>query len=107
QVAKGFGANGIVQSICQESFGPAIDTIIDRLSRHLGGVCFPQPIERKDDDKIACDVIWELPTQPIGGSPVSCNERQFLSALPGTGPSGGKLCKVDQLPVGGMPSQVL
>jgi len=32
QVARGFGANGIVQSICQDDFGPAIMAIVDRIA---------------------------------------------------------------------------
>ena len=32
EVAQGFGPNGIVQSICQEDFGPAVEAIVDRIA---------------------------------------------------------------------------
>ncbi len=35
QVAKGFGANGIVQSICQDDFAPALDLIAKRIGSVL------------------------------------------------------------------------
>src|SRR5262249_24126472 len=36
QVAKRFGTNGIVQSICQEDFTPAIDRLVERIASKLG-----------------------------------------------------------------------
>jgi len=35
EVARGFGANGMVQSICREDFGPAVDTIIRVIGQRL------------------------------------------------------------------------
>ncbi|HMI91072.1 MAG TPA: hypothetical protein VK509_06890 [Polyangiales bacterium] len=35
EVARGFGANGMVQSICQEDFGPAVDTIVRSIGQRL------------------------------------------------------------------------
>jgi hypothetical protein len=35
ELAKGFGPNGIVQSICQDDFSTAMDVIIDRLATRL------------------------------------------------------------------------
>jgi hypothetical protein len=31
EVAKGFGANGVVQSICESDFGPAMELITRRI----------------------------------------------------------------------------
>lgn len=39
EVAKGFGVNAVVQSICQDDFGPAMDAIIDRLAPGLVASC--------------------------------------------------------------------
>jgi hypothetical protein len=36
EVARGFGENGVVESICQEDFSGAVDRIIRAISRHLG-----------------------------------------------------------------------
>ncbi len=35
QVARGFGENGVVQSICQENFTSAVDAIVETISRHF------------------------------------------------------------------------
>ncbi len=39
QVAQGFGANGLVQSICQEDFRPALDAIVAKLGERLVKRC--------------------------------------------------------------------
>ena len=43
EVARGFGENGVVQSICQEDFGPAIDAIIERIGDRLRDPCVRSP----------------------------------------------------------------
>jgi hypothetical protein len=35
QVARGFGENGVVRSICQQNFTSAMDAVIQAISRHL------------------------------------------------------------------------
>ena len=35
EVAEGFGENGLVQSICADDFGPAIDAIAALIGKHL------------------------------------------------------------------------
>lgn len=39
EAAAGFGANGIVRSICDESLAPAVDAIFDRVALRLAGAC--------------------------------------------------------------------
>ena len=39
ELAKAFGANGTVQSICQDDFGPAIDGVVDMLARRIMEPC--------------------------------------------------------------------
>lgn len=39
QVAQAFGENGIVQSICQKDFGPAIDVIVGAIARTVANAC--------------------------------------------------------------------
>jgi hypothetical protein len=105
QVAKGIGANAVVQSICQDDFGPAMDAIIDVIAKQLGAVCLPRPLVRKADGFVGCNVVWELPkpgTAPEQ-TPVDCTGASFLGPVdPGRAPTnerGGKNCKVTQLPV--------
>jgi hypothetical protein len=104
EVAEGFGDNGIVRSICQEDFRPAIDAIAGRIATRLGAGCLPRPIVR-DDDGLAggCDVLWALPTPgaALAGTPTECSELPFLSPAgeDATSAQGGAVCQVDQLAV--------
>jgi hypothetical protein len=106
EVARGFGANGSVQSICQDDFGPAIDTIVERIAGQLGAPCLPRPLARRSDGTVGCQLIWELP--PAGAAPaatpVGCGQAgfEFLSE-PSSGQvvsdRGGAICQVHQLAV--------
>ena len=39
EVAESFGANGVVQSICQEDFTPVVDAILQRVAARVSGSC--------------------------------------------------------------------
>ncbi|MBN1653982.1 MAG: hypothetical protein JXA30_09415 [Deltaproteobacteria bacterium] len=97
EVARGFGENGMIHSICSPSFAPAIDSIIDVISNKIGGICFPRSMPRDSNGMIDCDVVW---TMPPGWS---CDDYPFLSSPPADGitfdESGRARCAVDQLPV--------
>lgn len=41
EVASAFGANGVVQSICQDDFTPVIGAILDRVASRARGECVP------------------------------------------------------------------
>ena len=105
EVAQGFEANGIVRSICQEDFRPAIDAIAERVSARLGGGCLPRSLDRNDDGLVGCDLLWALP--PAGaapvGTPTACAELPFLSPAgeDATTARGGVVCEVEQLAVSG------
>jgi hypothetical protein len=108
-VAKGFGANSVIQSICQADFGPALDAIINVIARQLGAVCLPRTLVRNSDGKVGCNVVWELPRPEVRqvGTPVACGEPGWEFLIdPGTDRSrvsdkGGAVCKVAQLAVTG------
>lgn len=104
QVARGFGQNGIVQSICQDDYGPAVNAIAARVGSSLGAACLPRKIARATTGLVACDVLWELP--PPGAAPAStpttCNAPafSFLQARKGgssMSDQGGQICNVVQL----------
>lgn len=105
QLAKDFGRRGLVQSICEEDFGPAIDAITQVIADGLRSPCLPEAMTRGSDGKLACDVIWTLPPADAeaAGAPVDCSERAFLAPLEqdagGASRDGGRRCKVTQLPV--------
>jgi len=107
EVARGFGENGIVQSICEGDLSPAIDAIVDRIATQLGASCLPRPLVRDSAGVVGCDVVWELPAPGMAptGTPTQCAEPGFPFLLPvadgqeTTTARGGKRCKVAQLAV--------
>jgi hypothetical protein len=115
QVAQGFGENGIVQSVCQDDFGPAMDAIVELIGNHIGSVCVPHKQVRNSDGLVGCNVVWQLPAPDVArpGTPTQCQSPDFpfLSPLdPGdqlavsvTGVTGAT-CTVAQLRVVDDPS---
>jgi len=106
KVAKEFGANAVIQSICGDDFAPAVNQIIDIIAKQLGAVCLPRELTRDSDGRVSCDVVWELPlpgTAPAG-TPTACQQRMGLLDLPAadrpqTSKDGRPLCVVKQVPV--------
>jgi len=105
EVAKGFGANGIVQSSCEDDYAPAIDAIVNRIAPNLGSTCLDQGLGRNSSQLVACDVIWELPPagHAVVGTPTRCDAASHEFLLPPRGGAtrtdqGGARCRVAQLP---------
>ncbi len=95
RVAEGFAENGVVESICQESFTGAMDSIIRAISQRLGGRCLPRKLKRNSDGKVQCDVLWLMPEGQGCDLP-------FINSPPPEQPRqkhGRTLCLVDQVPV--------
>ncbi|MDH5673735.1 MAG: hypothetical protein OEZ06_16385 [Myxococcales bacterium] len=107
EVARRFRDSGIVQSICEDDFGPAMDAIINLIADRLGNVCLPRPLVRNSNGLVDCKVVWELPPPHLAqaGTPTACRQSgwEFLQ-LPDTGRAtvaehGGAVCQVSQLAV--------
>jgi hypothetical protein len=96
EVARGFGSNSMVQSICQESFTTAIEPILQRMAASFTGACINTVVDRDDDGKVACDVLWRLPEASMPGVPESCDDASFLSPAGEGRPDN--VCRVAQLP---------
>jgi hypothetical protein len=109
EVAQGFGENGIVQSICQDDFGPAIDAIIAIIAKQLGAVCLPRPLVRNAEGLVGCNVVWELPAPNMApsGTPTQCQADGWPFLLPPEAGEetmnkrGGARCRIAQLAVQG------
>lgn len=105
QVAKGLGAQATVQSICSETFEPAMDAVIELITDRLKGVCLSRPLVRNDQGVVSCEVVWELPPASATGSSAlhDCSELAYLSrpgaGRPQTSVQGRALCTMTQLPV--------
>jgi hypothetical protein len=104
EVAKGFGRNSVVQSICQSSFAPAMEPIVDRITQSLTVGCLPKDLKRDSGGKVACDVIWELPLLGTPNASIQqCEERPYLSTPKDrdlrTTADGRARCLMNQVPV--------
>jgi hypothetical protein len=98
QVARGFGANGFIDSICRADFKPAIDQLIDRIGARLGSGCLDTALPRGDDGLVPnCKVLWQLPNEPhSAGTPSVCGQQGWEFLKKGVSDT---LCEVTQLPV--------
>lgn len=62
---------GVVQSICQADFGPAIDVLVNRIAHALGGACLPRELNPDADGNVGCEVLEVL---PITGNYTHCSD---------------------------------
>jgi hypothetical protein len=101
QVARGYGKNGFIQSVCQDNLAPAVHALAKHIGSRLGSGCINAHQATDGDGRAACDVVWELPpphTAPAG-VPVSCDDLDFASAAGKSDVNGGELCKIAQAAV--------
>jgi hypothetical protein len=103
EVARAFGANGLVRSICESSFEGAIDSIVEAIVRQLPNVCLPFELVPNSGGLIEhCGVVWELPLQPGPGAISACSALPYLRAPksgPARTPEGRLRCEVAQVAV--------
>lgn len=107
EVAKGFGENSFVHSICSDDYSPATDHLVEIVRKQVTPRCLPQPLKRGAEGKVSCEVIWQLPmpgTAPES-TPTSCDAAPYMqpvdSKLARTNERGGVNCAIDQLAVVG------
>jgi len=84
ELARAFGINGTVHSICETDFGATLDAITQSIQARLGSPCLPNPLARAQDGLLACELIWTLPTadRALAGTPSACGEPGFPFLLP-------------------------
>jgi hypothetical protein len=105
ELAKLFGENGMVQSICQDDFAPALESIVETMAKPLGEMCMAQRLQREADGRVDCKMYWELPPASLRTStvtPVECAELGDLvepGAVADDSASGGRRCEIHQLAV--------
>jgi hypothetical protein len=61
------GANGVVQSICQEDYSGALDAIIAKIADVLGGTCLPRSLNRNSTGEVECDVVEVIDPEIVPG----------------------------------------
>jgi hypothetical protein len=101
ELARRFGGNGAVASICADDYAPLLDPM-DIIAAQLGAVCLPRPFVRDDAGRIPCRVFWHLPPPERAHelTPTSCSERAYLTPAGGESRQpGGQRCEVRQLAI--------
>lgn len=104
EVAKGMGADAVLQSICDNNFAGALTPVAERVSQALTVGCLPEPHPRDGLGNVACDVVWELPpANALNASLVLCDERSFLRVPDNrderVSADGRVRCLLNQVPV--------
>jgi len=54
------GGSGIVRSICEADFRPAMEAISSLIQKQFDGACLARPLDRDEDGQVACRVIETL-----------------------------------------------
>lgn len=82
QVAKDFGDNSIIASICPKvstgdkadpnyGYTPAVNAIIDRLKDAIKSKCISRPVDVKEDGTVQCNVV-EVTSREADGTCAPC-----------------------------------
>jgi len=99
ELTKQFGENGVVTSVCEDDYTPALKVVIDKIAAQLTGACLPRKLNPGSDGKVACDVV-EI---KAAGSQVGCDPNKGRSErLPDrkVGNSTRVVCRMNQVPNG-------
>lgn len=57
EVARGFGENGVVTSICEDDYRAALDAVIGKIAGKLSGECLPRRLTRNPNGLVSCRVV--------------------------------------------------
>jgi len=96
QVAKAFGDNGVVTSICENEYQSALSVIIKKIADQLTGACLPRKLTPNAEGKVECDVV------EIKADLSDCDPgKGRIERLPNRTVNGSQrtVCRIDQVPV--------
>jgi hypothetical protein len=100
EVAKAFGQNGVITSICEEDYGPALSAVISKIASKLSGACLPRELKVNAQGLVECTVVEikasddPKPCEATPGRTRSLDDRYIEGQR-------HKVCEVAQLPVHG------
>jgi hypothetical protein len=98
QVAAGFGENGVITSICEDTYAAALNAIIEKIAGKLSGECLPRSLVRDPEGLVECRVVEikspgdVTPCDPARGRIRELPNRLFEGTL-------RRVCEIQQLPV--------
>jgi hypothetical protein len=102
EVAKAFGANGVVTSICEDEYLSLLGTLIDKIAAQLTGACLPRKLSPDPVTKKVDCVVVEIQAagyQPPGGAPPCDPAKGRIEQLPNRRVNGTDrtVCLIDQV----------
>jgi hypothetical protein len=97
EVAKAFGSNGVVTSICEDEYLSLLDTLIDKIAAQLTGACLPRKLTADPVTKKVDCVVVEI---QAAGSSLGCDPAKGrIEQLPNRRVNGSDrtVCLIDQV----------
>jgi hypothetical protein len=97
-IFEGFGENGVITSICEDDYGPALNAVITKIAGKLSGQCLPRSQQRNALGLVDCRVVEikragdRTPCDPNRGRTRKLDDRVV-------GDTARMVCEVAQLPV--------
>jgi hypothetical protein len=74
RVAKDFGENAVVYSICADDYAPALDKVIEKIAAKLRGNCLPRQLTPDTSGLVQCEVYELLPPDETNCNPARGHE---------------------------------
>jgi hypothetical protein len=101
EVAKGFGANGVIRSICASSFASALNEIVDKIASKLTGACLDRTLNPNNQGIVECDIVEYL---PVGKTLADCDPAKGRTPADNPMRTGDDkmthtVCKINQVAV--------
>jgi len=57
ELAKMFGTNGVIRSICASDYSSALNVVIAKIAQQLTGACLPRALAPNSEGLVECDVV--------------------------------------------------
>jgi hypothetical protein len=98
EVARGFGENGVITSICEDNYTAALNAVISKIAGKLSGQCLPRSQQRNAAGLVDCRVVEikgagnDSPCDASRGRIRQLDSRRVNDTL-------RTVCEVAQLPV--------
>ncbi len=100
RVAQGF-QDSVIYSICEDDYGPALDTLIEKIASKLKGNCLPRQLTPGADGTVNCEVFELLPQGETKCDPAYGLEGSSIDRVLNENGKNvmRKACKMNQLKV--------
>jgi len=100
EVAKGFGKNGVIRSICDADYSGALTAVIDRIAGQLEGPCFARELKADSGTGLVeCGLVEYLAPGATASDCSKAEGRRFLEMRKADDGKERVICQINQLKV--------